>query len=50
MLVYLGNKYLGKSVTEMGQMLGITQEAASIAKEKGRQIIEAGNLFEKLIV
>ena len=48
-LVYIGNKYLGKSVTAMGQMLGITQEAASIAKEKGERIIEVENLLKKLI-
>lgn len=49
-LIYIGNKYLNKKVTEMGRLLGITQEAASIARSKGREIFLRDRLEEKLLI
>lgn len=48
-LAYAGNEYLNKNVTEMGKLLGITQEAASIARSKGRDIFLRDKLEEKLL-
>ena len=49
-LIYISNKYLNKKVTEMGRLLGITQEAASIARGKGREIFLRDRLEEKLLI
>lgn len=48
-LIYVGNEYLNKNVTEMGELLSITQEAASIAKSKGREIFLRDRIGEKLL-
>jgi len=50
LLVFMGSEYAKKSVTEMGRMLGVTQEAASIAKKKGRRIFEENNLEQKIVL
>lgn len=47
--VYMGNKCIGKSLVEMGRMLGITKEAASIARKGGKAIVEKKRVFEELI-
>ena len=49
LFVFMSCEYLRKSVTEMGRMLGITQEAASIAKKRGRRIFEEYNLEQKIL-
>ncbi len=49
-LIYAGNEYLNKTATAMGELLGITQEAASIAKNKGREIFLRDKLKEKILI
>ncbi len=49
-LVYISNEYLNKKITEIGKLLRITQEAASIAKNRGREIFLRDKLEEKLEV
>ncbi|MBI4707746.1 MAG: hypothetical protein HY810_04900 [Candidatus Omnitrophica bacterium] len=38
--LYLGNKYLSKSLTQLGRQLGIKQPAASMGLEKGKEEIK----------
>jgi len=47
--VYMGSKYLGKTMVEMGRLLGITKEASSIAKKGGREIFKKGRLKSQIL-
>jgi len=47
-LIFLGTRYLGRSATEIGALLGITQSAASKAKDRGMEIAGKEGLLDKL--
>ncbi len=49
MLIYIGCEYLKKTVTEMGKVLKITQEAASVARMKGKRIAEDKGMVQKIV-
>ena len=46
LFIYFGSQYFDKSLTEMGRLLGISQQAASYAYQKGREL----ELKEKISV
>ena len=48
-LVYLGNVYLGESMTAMGRLLRIKQSAASQARGKGQKVAAEKLLVKELI-
>lgn len=47
-LVYLGNAYLGESMTAMGKILNIKQSAASQSRRKGQEVVANKSIVEKL--
>ena len=47
--IYIGNKYLGKSLTELGGVIGISQSASSRAFMRGKEIFEKKKLYGKII-
>jgi chromosomal replication initiation ATPase DnaA len=49
LLVFMGCEFLKKSGKEMGDILKITTEAASIARRKGRELDEREGIVQKLI-
>ena len=48
-IIYIGNKYMGQSLEEMGKRLGIRKTGASMAIKGGREIVEKGKLLKALI-
>ncbi|MDI6758928.1 MAG: transposase [Candidatus Omnitrophota bacterium] len=48
--LYLGNKYLSKSLTELGRQLGIKQPAASMGLAKGKEEIRRIGGEEKILI
>jgi len=48
MFVYLGNLCLGKNITELGKIPGISQTAASMARKRGREIEVKKRVAEKI--
>ena len=46
--IYLGNAYLGASLTTLGKLLKVSQSAASQARQKGRQLVKIKELVRKL--
>jgi hypothetical protein len=48
--LYLGNKYLSKSLTELGRQLGIKQPAASMGFAKGKEEVKRIGGEEKILI
>jgi len=46
--VFIANQYLGKTLTDLGKMLGITTEAASIARKRGMEIDGGQNVVGEI--
>ena len=47
--IYIGYKYLGKRITELGDRLRIGQSAASMAMKRGKKIVEDIGGVEKIL-
>ncbi len=47
--IYLGSIFLGESLTALGKLLGISQSAASQARQRGQQAVNKKGLVKKLV-